>query len=128
VRLPYLCNLWKGRFQPDKESALLGHMVKHFRQFRQEWPTLASGTPGLRISPQRVDRRLPSHADDGARISQPVMDRLAFIAIMGGSIVVAPLVSEAQQSVKVANRRALLGDASTWTSGRTEARASRTRR
>ena len=29
------------------------------------------------------------------------MDRLAFIAIMGGSIVVAPLVSEAQQSVKV---------------------------
>ena len=32
---------------------------------------------------------------------QPVMDRLAFIAIMGGSIVVAPLVSEAQQSMKV---------------------------
>jgi hypothetical protein len=29
------------------------------------------------------------------------MDRLAFIAIMGGSILVAPLVSEAQQSVKV---------------------------
>jgi hypothetical protein len=32
---------------------------------------------------------------------QPVMDRLAFIAIMGGSIVVAPLVSEAQQRVGV---------------------------
>jgi hypothetical protein len=29
------------------------------------------------------------------------MDRLAFIAIMGGSIVVAPLVSAAQHSVKV---------------------------
>ena len=34
-------------------------------------------------------------------LGQPVMDRLAFIAIMGGSIVVAPLVSEAQHSVKV---------------------------
>lgn len=34
-------------------------------------------------------------------LGQPVMDRLAFIAIKGGSIVVAPLVSEAQQSVKV---------------------------
>jgi hypothetical protein len=33
-------------------------------------------------------------------LGQPVMDRRAFIAIMGGSIVVAPLVSEAQQSVK----------------------------
>jgi hypothetical protein len=32
---------------------------------------------------------------------QPVMDRLAFIAIMGRSIVVAPLVSEAQQSMNV---------------------------
>jgi hypothetical protein len=49
----------------------------------------------------RVDRRLPNHADDGARISQPMMDQLAFIAIMGGSILVAPLVSEAQQSVKM---------------------------
>ena len=34
-------------------------------------------------------------------VNQPVMDRLAFIAIMDGSIVVAPFVSEAQQSVKV---------------------------
>ena len=34
-------------------------------------------------------------------LGQPVMDRLAFIAIKGGSIVVAPLVSEAQHSVKV---------------------------
>jgi hypothetical protein len=34
-------------------------------------------------------------------LGQPVMDRLAFIAIMGGNILVAPLGSEAQQSVKV---------------------------
>ena len=34
-------------------------------------------------------------------LGQPVMDRLALIAIKGGSIVVAPLVREAQQSVKV---------------------------
>ena len=34
-------------------------------------------------------------------LGQPVMDRRASIAIMGGSVVVSPLVSEAQQSVKV---------------------------
>ena len=34
-------------------------------------------------------------------LGQPVMDRLPFIAIMDGSIVVAPLVSEVQQRVKV---------------------------
>jgi hypothetical protein len=38
------------------------------------------------------------------------MDRLAFIAIMGGSIVVAPLVSEAQQSIEArASRTRLRG-------------------
>jgi hypothetical protein len=44
-------------------------------------------------------------------LGQPVMDRRAFIAIMGGSIVVAPLVSEAQQSVKVYR----VGVLSPWT-------------
>jgi hypothetical protein len=35
------------------------------------------------------------------------MDRLAFIAIMGGSIVVAPLVSEAQQRSHLLDRMAI---------------------
>ena len=55
--------------------------------------------------PQRPPPRRPAPPKatlmTAQELRQPVMDRLAFIAIMGGSIVVAPLVSAAQHSVKV---------------------------
>jgi hypothetical protein len=78
--------------------------------------------------PPRTAATAPTGASQATLITaqksgQPVMDRLAFIAIMGGSIVVAPLVSEAQRKESACSPRGRLH----LDSGRTEARASRTR-
>ncbi|SRR4051812_43428923 len=71
--------------------------------------------------PQRPPPRRPAPPKatlmTAQELRQPVMDRLAFIAIMGGSIVVAPLVARQRgaESVKVYRVGVLSPRTDLWT-------------
>src|SRR5262249_38448029 len=83
-----------------------GHLCGQDPKGRKTWGPARRATDQIRIGNQPKDRKghwsdHPAVSAGASRRGHPMMDRRAFITVVGGSLLAAPLAAESQQPAKI---------------------------